>query len=214
MGLIPYPPLPLHSFRVADVCLLMALGGLWELFVRSVRIILKRKPLAIRKREMALRQLEADIIRMRAKGASAFVATSKLERQQLAENKALAQLAEDRKARVAQLSKITRKVDMGICFAVFLWWYGIPMLEFSAHRLLDTTSSSPGDVLLSAEDGEKAAAAAFSSMLFPLSFIGLGIRLSRWGLPNPGSSMGALLVYWSAQTTVSQLMDCADAIFE
>jgi hypothetical protein len=212
MGLIPYPTLPFHSIRVADICLLMALGALWELFIRTVRLVMKRKPAAIRKREMALRELEAEVVRMRNKGASAFVATSKLERKQLAEKKSLSTASEIRKERAEILEKITRKLDMGVCLAVFLWYYGVPVLEFSAERLVENRAL--GDAILSVEEGELAAVSAFRSMLFPLSYVGIGIRLSRWGLPSPGSSMGALLVFWSAQTTVSQLMDCADAIFE
>eukprot|EP00339_Tiarina_fusa_P024774 CAMPEP_0117045074 /NCGR_PEP_ID=MMETSP0472-20121206/31198_1 /TAXON_ID=693140 ORGANISM="Tiarina fusus, Strain LIS" /NCGR_SAMPLE_ID=MMETSP0472 /ASSEMBLY_ACC=CAM_ASM_000603 /LENGTH=160 /DNA_ID=CAMNT_0004756967 /DNA_START=169 /DNA_END=647 /DNA_ORIENTATION=+ len=159
MGLIPYPQLPFHSFRVADVCLVMAVGAIWELIIRTLRLLMKRKPAAIRTRDAALKDLEFEIKRMRNKGASAFVATSKLERQQLAEKKALTKAAEQRRERVEKLEKITQKIDMGLCLAVFLCYYGVPMMEFSAQRLVE--NRGPGDAIMTAEEGELAAVSAF-----------------------------------------------------
>ena len=215
MAIIPYPQVPLHSIRTTDVVLLLAFGALWEFVIRITKLSIKRKPNSIRRREAALKKLDREVIRMRAKGPSAFVATSKLERQQLAENKALAKESEERANRVVKMEAMTRKVDIFVCLVIFLMWYSVPVLEFSAHRVLDNASADPTDLrILSLQDGENIAGSEYKAMLFPLSYVGLGIRVSRLGLPNPGSSMGALLAYWSAQTFVSQFMDCADALFE
>ena len=59
---------------------------------------------------------------------------------------------------------------------------------------------------------QESAISSFEMFLFPLSYIGMGIKVSKWGLNNPRASTGALLVMWSAQVTVSKIMDGIEAL--
>lgn len=208
MPYIPHPSVPLGHLRPYDIILLLSLGAAWELICRVVLMKVKRKPTAIKRRELALKELERDIVYHRSLGPQAFVKTSKLERQQLAEEKELGTLAEERKAKLSKIEKIVRKVDLAICAVIFILWYGISIMEFSAHRV-----DTPMSELLSAEQGQELAISSFKAFLFPLSFVGLGIKISKWGLASPKSSTGALLVFWSAQTTVAKLMDGVEALY-
>lgn len=52
-------------------------------------------------------------------------------------------------------------------------------------------------------------------ILFPLSFVGVGFKMSKWGMVHDvvDSSIGALVVLWSAQVTAGKLMDALDAYY-
>ena len=54
-------------------------------------------------------------------------------------------------------------------------------------------------------------------ILFPISYIGTGIKLSRWGMSGgadaAASSFGALAIMWSSQVTMGQIMDAIDAYY-
>jgi hypothetical protein len=206
MGLVPHPPMPLGTLRPNDIILLLVVGAVFELVTRLVLISLKRKPNSIRQREYALKLLEQRVKKSRGLGPPAFVETSKLERQQLAEEKALSDAAEVRTRTFQRAERLTRNMGTAVSFVVFLLWYGVPVMEFSAHRIV-----SPDRVLSQAE-GQEAAIAAFEAYLFPLSYIGLGLKVSKWGMVNPRASSGALLVVWSAQTTVGKIMEGVEAL--
>jgi hypothetical protein len=79
------------------------------------------------------------------------------------------------------------------------------------EKLKMITGGGGGGVMTEAE-GKDAAMAAFKTFLFPLSYVGVGIKLSQFGLTNPHSSLGALLVFWSAQMTVAKIMDGVEAL--
>ena len=208
MAYIPHPQVPLGNFRPNDMFLLLAMGGLYVLLMRFVLIAFKAKPSKLIKREKAYKRLQAKVTQSRNKGPSAFVETSKLERQQLSEEKALADMSEQRQASLAKAEKIVKNMNRVLSLLVFLAWYGIPIMEFEAHRVM----TSAQDVILSLEEGQELATSAYKAFLFPLSVIGVGIKFSKWGLANPHSSSGALLVFWSAQATVSKIMDGVDAL--
>jgi hypothetical protein len=89
---------------------------------------------------------------------------------------------------------------------VFFCWYGVPVMEFSGERVL-----SP-DMILSRKESQDAAISAFDAYLFPLSYLGIGVKISKLGLANPRASTGALLVVWAAQTTVGKIMDGVEAL--
>ena len=189
MPYIPHPTLPVGHLRTYDTVVLLAFGAISEFVGRCVLIVQKRKPTAVRKREAALKDLERLVVKKRALGPSAFVETSKLERQQLAEEKALGVLKEERQTKLKKLEKSARNINMMLTFLIFILWFGIPILEFSAHRL-----NIPVGDLLSLEESQDIAISAFKSFLFPISSVGMGIKISRLGLPSPLSSCGALLV--------------------
>jgi hypothetical protein len=210
---LPHPLLPIGSLRLKDVVTLMMLGAVWELIVRFFLIlVVKRKPTSLQQREATYKLLEQRVTHSRAKGPSEFVATSKLERQQLAEQKSLADVAQARQQRLQKYKKRSRNMDLCVCGIVYILWYGIPLLEFSPDRLGMMDQTSAGAVVMTEAEGKDAAMAAFKAFLFPLSYVGMGIKLSRFGLTNPHSSFGALLVFWSAQTTVAKIMDGVEAL--
>ena len=53
----------------------------------------------------------------------------------------------------------------------------------------------------------------FKALLFPVSYVGIGTKIAKWGIdPEVAtSSIGALVVMWSAQVTTGKLMDAVDA---
>ena len=207
MGFIPHPDLPIGSLRPTDMLFLLVAGAVWEVILRSLLWKYKTKPMSIRIRETKLKELEKRVRRSRDVGPSAFVETSKLERQQLAEEKALATLAEERQAALAAWNKLSRNLNFGVCLLIFFTFYGIPLIEFSPEAVIPHAGE-----ILTTEEATKIAESAMQSFLFPLSIIGVAIKASKWGLPKPKLSVGALLVFWSAQTTMGKLIDGIEAL--
>jgi hypothetical protein len=208
MGYIPHPSMPIGAVRPYDILILLAIGATFELVTRILLVSYKRKPASMRKREYALKDLDKRMRKSRTLGSHAFVETSKMERELLAEEKSLTDLAETRQKAVEKNQKLIGRIGMALNFVVFLCWYGVPVMEFSGDRVL-----SPG-VLLSRKDSAEAAISAFTSYLFPLSYLGMGVRISKLGLANPRASTGALLVVWAAQMTVGKLMDGVEALYK
>jgi hypothetical protein len=198
--------MPVGAVRPNDIFLLLAIGAMYEFVVRLILLFVKRKPTAIKRREVALKGLEIRVKKSRALGPSAFVETSKLERQQLAEEKALSELSQQRQARSEQVQRLVRNAGYTLSLLVFIVWYRVPVLEFSADRIFSS------DTIMTQSERQEAAISSFEMFLFPLSYIGMGIRVSKWGLNNPRASTGALLVMWSAQVCVSKIMDGIEAL--
>lgn len=198
--------MPIGAVRPYDILILLAIGAILELTSRLSLFSSKIKPASIRKREYDLKELEKKVKKSRALGPHAFVETSKLERQQLAEEKKLTELSETRQKALQEKEKLVKRVGTLVYALVFVVWFGVPVMEFSGERLL-----TPG-VLLSRAESAEAAISAFGAYLFPLNLMGMGIRVSKLGLANPKASTGALLVVWAAQMTVSQIMDGVEAL--
>lgn len=80
---------------------------------------------------------------------------------------------------------------------IFFLYYGVPIFSVNPNHggLMDL-------------DDE----ATFKSMLFPLSSVGLGMKIARYGLVDAERSIGALVVLWSAQVSVSMVMDAVEAV--
>jgi len=200
--------MPIGAVRPNDIIILLVIGAVFELVTRYSLVSYRRKPNIIRQRESALKELEQRVKKSRALGPHAFVETSKLERQLLAEKKKLSDLAEKRKKALEKGEKLIGRVGMVLNFVVFLCWYGVPVMEFSGDRIL-----SP-DALLSRKESAEVVISAFNSYLFPLNYLGMGIRVSKWGLANPKHSTGALLVVWAAQTTMGKMLDGVEALYK
>ena len=198
--------MPIGAVRPYDILILLAIGAILELSTRLSLFSSKIKPASIRKREYDLKELEKKVKKSRALGPHAFVETSKLERQQLAEEKKLSEVAETRQKALAEKEKLVKRIGNLVYLLVFVIWFGVPIMEFSGERLL-----TPG-VLLSRTESAEAAIAAFGTYLFPLNLMGMGIRIQKLGLESPKSSTGALLVVWAAQMTVGQIMDGVEAL--
>ena len=207
MGFIPHPEIPLGSFRSKDMLVLLVAGAVWEIALRVILWGHKAKPKSIKIRELKLKELERRVKKSRDKGAQAFVETSKMERQQLAEEKALTTLTETRKAKLSIWESRSKKLNMGLSAIIMIAYYGVPLLEFSADRV-----ASVGGEILSIEEATAIAESRMKSFLFPLSVIGIGMKVSKWGLADPKSSIGALVVFWSAQTTVGKIIDGIEAL--
>jgi len=206
MAFIPHPIVPLGHLRPYDILLLLAWGAIWEFLSRGWLILQKRRPASLKLRQYKFQALSTQVQKSRTLGPQAFVETSKLERQLLAEEKSLNALKESRKEVMLQYQRMIRTADLVQCFIVFFVWFGVPIFEFSGHRV------HSADTVYTEEEANDLAMRMFQSFLFPLSYVGLGIKISKWGLNNPKSSVGALLVFWSSQTFVSQLMDALEAI--
>ncbi|KAG7359856.1 hypothetical protein IV203_034954 [Nitzschia inconspicua] len=205
-GYVPHPTMPVGTLRPTDMVLMLVLGAIVELTTRLILLVFKRKPTSIRKREAALKVLGRRVKKSRALGPPAFVETSKLERQELKEQRALVELAEKRRAKLQRYERFVKNAGMALNLIVFAIYYGIPMMEFSGHRV------HPGEVVLTQQESQEAAISAFEACLFPLSYVGMGVKISKWGMVNPRASTGALLVLWSAQMTVGKIMDGIDAL--
>jgi hypothetical protein len=86
---------------------------------------------------------------------------------------------------------------------IFFLYYSIPILSIGA-----------GPPVPNAIGTFESPRAYTGRLLFPLSYAGMGIRLSRFGMmpEHAEVSIGALVVLWSAQVTVGKLMDGLDAL--
>lgn len=93
---------------------------------------------------------------------------------------------------------------MQLAFLIFFLYYGVPILTVESGMELAGTV------------GEYESAGSFlKRVLFPVSTVGMGARLSKWGMSHTeaDASVGALVVLWSAQVTAGKLMDALDAYY-
>jgi len=103
MQFIPHPPLFLSHIRVNDIWFLLMCGAAWEALGRSIVLLVRVKPAWLREKEAALAILQSETNAKRKLGPSAFVETSKLERQVLAQEKELETIYAERKRCVERL---------------------------------------------------------------------------------------------------------------
>lgn len=95
---LPHPAIVFSNIRVNDIWFLLIVGALYELGCRLyVLFLVKMKPDALLKKEHHLKQLTIRTNNARKLGPSAFVETSKLERQVLSLEKELNVIYEQRK---------------------------------------------------------------------------------------------------------------------
>lgn len=197
---LPHPPLYLSEIRPRDMMVLLVLGFTWELVARSILLLVcKLKPTSLRQREADYEVLEAQVNAKRKLGQQAFVETSKLERQLLMQSKALDEARQARQKLQAKLEKnLLRYGNIGFSLLIFLLYYGVPVL---ALEPLEQEFGANGY-----------ASPPLKTMFFPVSYVGIGMRVARIGLPDGGvNQLGALVVFWSAQVVGSQLFNAIDA---
>jgi hypothetical protein len=206
MGFIPHPPLYLSQVRPVDMLLLLTIGAVWEVGCRVYMLSVKQKSSSLIAKEDRLEYLTADADAKRKMGPSHFVETSKLERQVLALEQELEKLTVSNTKNVVKMEKyLLRYGNMGLAFFIFVMYYGIPVLTIQAledrfvTQDLESTPDPTGSFL--------------KALLFPVSYVGIGTKISKWGIdPEVAtSSIGALVVMWSAQVTTGKLMDAVDA---
>ena len=97
MAFLPHPPVFLSQIRVNDIWLLLAVGAGWELFCRLLLLGVRLKPRWLVQKQEELAVLQQQVEEKRKLGQSAFVETSKLERQVLLLEKEVNKILEHRK---------------------------------------------------------------------------------------------------------------------
>ena len=100
--------------------------------------------------------------------------------------------------------QLLRYGNLQVAALVFFLYYGVPLLTVE-------TGPERADDLANFED----AGPFFKRLLFPISYVGMGQKMSKWGMGEAvrDCSVGALVVLWSAQVTVGKLFDALDAYF-
>jgi hypothetical protein len=197
---IPHQAIPLLEIRPFDIWFLLALGAIVEVLSRGLSYMTKSKSSIERTLEQQLVQLNFETAQKRRLGPSAFVETSKLERQVLSKEKELAKLVLTRKAKMEQMAKYVKNGSLVFYAIIVIVYYSLPVLKIDGLQL-------NGDVSLIEEDR---ALRFLQGFLFPLSYVGLGMRVARFGLPKTG--VGALVVLWSSQVTLGKLIDGIEAL--
>jgi hypothetical protein len=191
---------PLLEVRTLDICALLLAGVLLELFTKGLVMRSKAKSSKERKAEKELFALNFEAAQKRRLGPSAFVETSKLERQVLAKEKDVATFAEQRKVQSERIAKLVKNASLVIYALVFFTYYSLSVLSIDGTRVGDVNS-----IVTTEKEEHERATAFLQGFLFPISYVGLGIKVARFGLPTPG--FGALLVLWSSQVTTGTIMD-------
>jgi hypothetical protein len=225
--ILPHPPVLLSQIRVHDIWLLLAIGGMWEFWCRMALLLVKRKPDWLVQREAELFVLQQKTTEKRKLGPSAFVETSKLERQVLALEKELGRIQDGRKEYVCLpgttlvsdnfRTLLTISHRRAEAWQKRLLTYGniyLGCLIFFLYFSIPIISIESGPPVPNAIGAFESPGAFTRRLLFPLTYAGMGIRISRWGMIKEHAevSIGALVVLWSAQTTVGRLMDAVDAL--
>ena len=205
MPLIPHPTIPILEIRVVDIWALLLAGVALEALSRGICFMAKRKSSKEAKSGEKLLLLQFETAQKRRLGPSAFVETSKLERQVLAKEKEVQVLAEKRKKTTEQVARIVSNLSMVLYVVVFCLYYSLPVLSIDGTRV-----GYEADDILSRDQDKERATAFVQGFLFPLSYIGMGVRISRFGLPQPG--IGALAILWSSQVTVGKLVNGFEAL--
>lgn len=206
MGFIPHPALYLSQVRPVDMALLLTIGAVFEIGCRVYLLSLKRKSVSLTQKEDRLEFLQHDADLKRKMGPSHFVETSKLERQVLALEQELETAGLQAAEKLVRTEKnLLRYGNMMLALVVFIAYYGIPLLTIQAleNRFITTVTETTPDPTGS----------FLKALLFPISYVGIGQKVSKWGIDPEvaSSSIGALVVMWSAQVTTGKLMDAVDA---
>jgi hypothetical protein len=199
--MIPHPAIPVLDIRPADMALLLGMGATLEVLSRGVAHLVgckSEKEIAL---ETELTSLNLQTAKSRRKGQSAFVETSKLERQILNAEKSLSSHQANRQGRVEKISKVIRTASLSLYLLVFVLYFGISMLSFDGMKIDSQDLESTA---------ESRARSFHQGLLFPISYIGMGIKIARLGIQQVG--IGALVVLWSAQVTVGKVIDCVEAL--
>lgn len=194
--ILPHPPMYLSDIRPIDICVLLAAGFCWEALARLILLQAKRKPSSLRKKEQEWEVLSYETNQKRKLGQAAFVECSKLERQLLALEKELDQTRTTRKESLKQIERsLLRYGNILVSLIVFVLYYGVPVVALEPLEQEMGVYASP----------------PMKTMLFPVSYVGIGMRVARFGLEDQQNSVGALVVFWSSQVFCGQVFDAIDA---
>jgi hypothetical protein len=206
MTLFQYPQIPYLVVHSADIVLLLSIGAIYELLLRLYKHSKERRTPHERKINVHLATLKYEAARKRALGPSAFVETSKLERAVLATEKELTKITNERGARTAVAAKRVKTCNLICNVIVLLTYWGVAMVAIDGSRIEDAS----GEYELNEMTDDERAAAFWKGFLFPLSYHGLGYKISQYGIDSEkrASCVGALAVFWSARVTTGEIVDC------
>lgn len=197
--ILPHTPVYLSEVRVNDIWLLLGIGIVWELIIRFYLLLCKTKNNILVRKELQYKLLKVEVEYKRSLGIQAFVETSKLERQLLENEKELNKIYMQRSERVMKVEKTLIKYGNYILYIIiFFAYYTVPLLTVA-----DVPNTlNPNSSLL-------------KTMLFPITYVGIGIRISQFGLPSEiaRNSVGSLFVLWSSQVTTGKIMDLIDSYY-
>uniref|UniRef100_A0A7S2W1A2 Uncharacterized protein n=1 Tax=Eucampia antarctica TaxID=49252 RepID=A0A7S2W1A2_9STRA len=211
MSFMPHTEIPVDIIRSNDILLLLAMGGAMEITTRGLSYLSKSRSSAEISHRKDLYHLRNETAMKQRLGPSAFVETSKLERQVLVKEKELTQLEEARNKRRLLMKNLLKKFGWLMNIAIFIFYYGLPVLTINGMRVVElageVVSTQDPEILESSK-----AAWFFKTVFFPLSFIGM--KLSTFGVDTKirGSSIGALVVYWSAKAFCGKMYECLEAL--
>lgn len=203
---IPHPQIPIGALRPTDILLLSLMGASFEALKGTLAHLAKRRSDVEIKMKSELNVLRYETNQKRRLGPLAFVETSKLERAVLAKEKQMAELEAKRTEATERVSRLNWNASIVLNLVVFALYYGMPMLS------IDGGGVPVGEVGESVSTEAERASAFMRGMLFPLSYIGPGMRLAGIGLAERPSCVGALVVLWAAQATVGKISECVDAL--
>jgi hypothetical protein len=191
--IIPHPPIIWEHVRTLDLLFLLSLGAASEMVFRGIVLLIKKKPSALVAKENNYAKLQYNTDRLRKLGPSAFVECSKSERQLLALDKELQQLYQQRQIQREKVVKVFSYARNFLSVIVFLLYRGVAVLSFSGFG----------------EPGSLESKSILVPMLFPISVVGLGFKISKWGLEETamGDGISALIPLWAGATFVTQLFD-------
>ena len=207
MTFLPFPEIPYKIVHTGDIVLLLTLGFLYELVMRTYQHRNERRTSHERKLSIHLATLRYEAAKKRALGPSAFVETAKLERAVLATEKELAKLVESRHARKARVAKLIKKCNLATNILIIMTYWGVAMVAIDGSRLDENNNESYDEVITDVER----ASAFWKGFLFPLSYHGGGYKVAQFGIESElrPSCLGALAVVWAARVTCGEVVDCA-----
>ena len=192
--------IPLLEIRTLDIATLLVVGVVWEATTRIVLATVRAQSKVEKLADAELLQLQYVTAQKRRLGPSAFVETSKLERQVLAKEKALEEMVTTRNARTARIQKFVKNSNLALYALVFVLYYNLSVLSIDGTRV-----AAKDEIVRTPLEEAELATSFMQGLLFPISFFGIGMRVARFGLPTPG--FGALVVLWSSQVTVGKIID-------
>lgn len=201
--MIPHPTIPVLEIRPIDMVVLLIGGAVLEVLTKALLISGRKKSSTQKALEKELLLLQFETAKKRRLGPPAFVETSKLERKCLQKEKEIATLQEARTARTQVYQKLVKNVSLTVYLLIFILYYGIPMVSLDGNQV-------DSDDL--ASTSEERARGFLNGLLFPISYIGIGVKIAKIGFPSEQVGIGALVVLWSSQATVGKLLDVVEAV--
>ena len=157
----------------------------------------------------------------RSKGPSAFVETSKFERQLLKYEKQWNTNVSQQKKDMEIYQKRKKKIGLCLYAVIFLFYYGIYLLQIDGFQVMQNKHDGNNieSAFFKGGDDNTVAYQFLKEFLWPMHYTGVGIRLAnfshitnssnpRWTSFNSGSGLGALVIFWAGEITTDALLEC------